>query len=168
MITQMKWIDRKFNFDFPLDIYPSLLERLRFTPMRVEQLVTGLDEATITAKPNGKWSIKEQVGHLATVERLWDKRLNQFLAGEKELIGADMTNQPTEKENFNDWEIDKLVELFKKVRSDFMFRLDNLSENEIGITALHPRLQKPMRLIDMVYFVAEHDDQELALMRAKL
>lgn len=27
---------------------------------------------------------------------------------------------------------------------------------------LHPRLKKPMRLVDHLYFVAEHDDHHLA------
>ncbi len=33
----------------------------------------------------------------------------------------------------------------------------------LGKTALHPRLKTPMRLIDSLYFVAEHDDHHLAI-----
>jgi hypothetical protein len=29
---------------------------------------------------------------------------------------------------------------------------------EVAAAALHPRLQRRMRVIDMAYFVAEHDD----------
>jgi hypothetical protein len=29
-------------------------------------------------------------------------------------------------------------------------------------TALHPRLKRPMRLVDLCFFVAEHDDHHLA------
>ena len=31
-------------------------------------------------------------------------------------------------------------------------------------SAIHPRLQQPMRLVDMLYFTAEHDDHHLAQM----
>jgi len=31
-------------------------------------------------------------------------------------------------------------------------------------TALHPRLQQPMRVLDMAFFTAEHDDHHLARM----
>jgi hypothetical protein len=44
-------------------------------------------------------------------------------------------------------------------------RLERLTEEEIGITAIHPRLRKPMRILDWVYFVCEHDDHHLALAR---
>jgi hypothetical protein len=30
---------------------------------------------------------------------------------------------------------------------------------------LHPRLKQPMRLVDHLYFVAEHDDHHLATIR---
>jgi hypothetical protein len=36
-------------------------------------------------------------------------------------------------------------------------------EEILGKTSLHPRLNKPMRLVDSLYFVAEHDDHHLAI-----
>jgi uncharacterized damage-inducible protein DinB len=32
----------------------------------------------------------------------------------------------------------------------------------LGLESVHPRLQQPMRLIDSLYFVAEHDDHHIA------
>jgi hypothetical protein len=32
-----------------------------------------------------------------------------------------------------------------------------------GRTLLHPRLKMPMRLVDHLFFVAEHDDHHLAI-----
>ena len=168
MIQQTPWIERNFNFDFPIGVFPCLLERLRYTPLRVENMIASCNESVLTNKPNGKWSIKELIGHLATVERLWEKRLAQFLEDETELCTADMSNQKTEENNFNNWEIEKLLILFIEVRKSFVSKLDELTEQELGLTALHPRLNKPMRLLDMIYFIAEHDDNELALMRAKI
>ena len=46
--------------------------------------------------------------------------------------------------------------------------LDPLTLEDAARTALHPRLQKQMRLVDMCYFSAEHDDHHLAMMRALL
>lgn len=40
------WIDRKFNFDFPPSKLLDLLERLRGTPARIEEMVKGLDSDT--------------------------------------------------------------------------------------------------------------------------
>jgi hypothetical protein len=30
-------------------------------------------------------------------------------------------------------------------------------------TAVHPRLKRPMRLIDLCFFIAEHDDHHLTI-----
>ena len=167
MVTITPWIERKFDFDFPLGIYPCLLERIRFTPLRLMKIVEPLDENILEQKPDGKWSIKEHIGHLTDVEELWSRRLEQFLLGEKELVAADMSNQKTFDANHNQTETVALVHNFKVVRTKFIGKIENLTEKEVGLTAIHPRLNKPMRLIDMVYFIAEHDDNELALMRMK-
>ena len=167
MIKQTRWIDRKFNFDFPAGVFPCLLERLKGTPLRVKELVKDLPESTLNNKPDGKWSIKEHIGHIANVESLWEKRVDQFIAGVETLVAADMSNQRTTDANFNDRNIKDLLENLTKVRTDFTTKLDKLDEATITRTALHPRLNKPMRLIDLVYFACEHDDNELALMRMK-
>ncbi len=40
--------------------------------------------------------------------------------------------------------------------------LDELEEELIFKSALHPRLKTPMRTIDLFLFVADHDDHHLA------
>lgn len=165
MIEQMKWIERKFNFDFPVGVFPSIYERLLGTPFRVRNLVEPLSDDILSIKPDNKWSIKERVGHIIVVENLWETRLNQFLNGEKELFAADMSNRKTEESDFNRVGIDDLLNQLETVRTHFLEQLEDLTEEDLARTALHPRLKTPMRLIDMCYFVAEHDDNEIALMR---
>jgi len=41
-------------------------------------------------------------------------------------------------------------------------RLEKIEPPLISRTMLHPRLQKPMRVVDHLFFVAEHDDHHLA------
>jgi hypothetical protein len=43
-----------------------------------------------------------------------------------------------------------------------MTRLDQMEPALFSRTMLHPRLKQPMRLVDHLYFVAEHDDHHLA------
>jgi len=165
MIKQITWIERKFNFDFSVGIFPCIIERLRGTPMRVEMLVSNLPDDILELKPDGKWSIKERIGHIADVEEIWETRLNQFIRGEEILVPADMSNQKTNNRNHNNKSLDELLTNLKSVRKSFIEKLDKLSEEEVGRIALHPRLKTPMRLIDLTFFAAEHDDNELALMR---
>jgi hypothetical protein len=41
-------------------------------------------------------------------------------------------------------------------------RLDEYDEEFIQKTALHPRLQMEIRVLDLAFFIAEHDDHHLA------
>jgi len=53
----------------------------------------------------------------------------------------------------------------KKYRSkqeNLVREFENFSEDDVELTAHHPRLNMPMRLIDLAYFIAEHDDHHLA------
>ena len=53
-------------------------------------------------------------------------------------------------------------------RTSFLERLDALDGSDFARSALHPRLNKPMRLYDMLYFHAEHDDYHLATITERL
>ncbi len=52
---------------------------------------------------------------------------------------------------------------FRKVRGHFIGRLEELEDEVIARPSLHPRLQRPMTVVDMAFFVAEHDDLHLTL-----
>jgi hypothetical protein len=54
-----------------------------------------------------------------------------------------------------------VLQHFDAARAHFLARLDELAPADFSRTALHPRLQTPMRLVDGLYFSAEHDDHHL-------
>ena len=37
MSKLLKWTDRTFQFTFPVEVYPEMIERLRGTPARLEE-----------------------------------------------------------------------------------------------------------------------------------
>ena len=51
---------------------------------------------------------------------------------------------------------------FPVERGRLVASLESLGPNDVIRGSLHPRLQKPMRILDLAYFVAEHDDHHLA------
>jgi hypothetical protein len=51
---------------------------------------------------------------------------------------------------------------FRAARSKLLQRVGEIGPEMFGRTALHPRLKTPMRLVDHLFFVAEHDDHHLA------
>jgi hypothetical protein len=161
-MIQMVWTDRKFSFDFPIGVFPGILERLRGTPARIAELVADVPHNMLTRRLNNQWSVNEHIGHLIDIDELDHTRLDEFLAGAAQLSASDISNRRMYDAKYNDVVTRSLIDYLRARRHDLVERLEELSEAEVGIRCLHPRLQIPMRLIDWAYFVAEHDDHHLA------
>ncbi len=162
MIKRTRWVEREFEFNLPIGVFPCVVERLRGTPARLEEMLGGLTREGLTAKPGGLWSMQEQAGHLWDLDELHEGRLEDYARGLEVLRAADMKNRKTEEAGHNDARLEEILAAFRDARLRFVRRLEALTEAEVAASALHPRLQKQMRVIDMAYFTAEHDDHHLA------
>jgi uncharacterized damage-inducible protein DinB len=158
------WFERKFDFTFPTEQYPNVCVRLWGTPARLEEILrTGTTDADVLiGKPQEKWSAQEHAGHLLDLEALWRARVDDFLTGRETLAAADLSNRKTHEANHNAQELAEILAGFRTERLRFVEHLGTLEPNVFSRTSLHPRLKQPMRLLDHLYFVAEHDDHHLA------
>lgn len=162
-MTQVaKWYERKFEFAFPVELYPNLIMRLRGTPARLEELLRNQPGEVLIRKPQEKWSAQEHAGHLLDLEPLWLARVEDFLSGSGQLSVADLSNRGTDAANHNACELTKILTAFRAARAKLVDRVISADPSFRGRTLLHPRLKQPMRLVDHLYFVAEHDDHHLA------
>src|SRR5882757_6706947 len=165
MIEPSAWIEREFRFDQSVGIFAALLERVRGTPARAAELIIGFSEDDLANRVNGSWSAKEHLGHLADLQPLDEQRLQEFLAGAPVLSPADPSNRATYMANHAEKPVTELLARLRAGRDGLVQKLEGLTHKEVTMSAVHPRLQKPMRLLDWVYFVAEHDDHHLAKAR---
>lgn len=161
-MEQVKWFDRKFEFSIEQNIFPSIIERLEGTPLRLEHKIAQIPIEKLNVKLEDKWSIKENIGHLIDLEPIWQGRLEDILNGEKYLRSVDLENKKTDFARHNDKEVNDLITKFLNIRILTLNKLKMISEKEVFKYALHPRLKTPMRTMDLFLFVAEHDDHHLA------
>ena len=159
---RIKWTDRKFSFEFPAGIYPEMIERVRGTPPRLESLVNGLAPEILTSQVDGRWSMQENAGHLLDLESLVWQRVDEYVAGSETLHAADMSNRKTYGASHNDVSVNTILNSFRSARHELVHRLESLDDEIFARSALHPRLNVQMRLVDMLFFQAEHDDYHLA------
>jgi uncharacterized damage-inducible protein DinB len=164
-MERTKWIDRKFNFDFPVGLLKNMLVRLDGTSARLHKMTLSLSDQKTEAKPEGKWSIREHIGHLVDLEDLHIARLKEMADRKSELTAADMSNKKTEDSNHNNESTEDLIVAFSTKRSNLIKLLESMDEETQLFSSLHPRLNVQMRPIDVAYFTAEHDDHHLASIR---
>lgn len=163
------WFERRFAFGDDASLFPCVLERLRGTPARLRDRLAGLSRDVLTGRaPDGSWSIQENVGHLQDLEPLWLGRVEDVLEGREVLREADLTNARTHGADHDARPTEEVLEGFTGERGRFVAALEALDDAQVVASALHPRLRKPMRLLDLALFVAEHDDHHLARITAIL
>ena len=156
------WFERKFEFTFPVELYPNLCARLRGTPARLEETFRGRPHKILIEKPQEKWAAQEQVGHLLDLEPLWLARVGDYVATSDQLTVADLKNRKTDEANHNARPLEQILSEFRSARERLLKRVDELDASLFSRAIPHPRLKTPMRLVDHLYFVAEHDDHHLA------
>ena len=74
MVERLEWIKRQFSFELPLGMYPNVVERVRGTPARLEDLVRFVPGEILTKRDGDKWSIQEIITHLADCELVFSVR----------------------------------------------------------------------------------------------
>ena len=156
------WFERKFEFTFPVERSPNLCVRLSGSPARLEEMLRGVGRDLLIHKPSDKWSAQEHAGHLLDLEPLWMARVDDFLEAGDILTAADLSNRKTHEANHNAKLLTEILANFRKARIGLVDRLEEFDADLFARSKLHPRLNQPMRLVDHLYFVAEHDDHHIA------
>jgi hypothetical protein len=111
-------------------------------------------------------AIQEEAGHLLDIEPLMSERLDQLISSAQALRAWDGTNVATWNAQHNTKELADILLAFRHSRQSLVHRFDALPEEVVERAAHHPRLNKPMRVIDLALFIAEHDDYHLARISA--
>ena len=162
IMKRIKWFDRKFDFAFEQNIFPSIIERLEKTSLLLKNNIDKIPIKQLTNKKNGKWSVQENIGHLIDLEPVWQGRLEDILNDEIEMRSVDLENKKTDLANHNEKSIAVLLNEFINIRTLTLNKLNELCVEDVYKSALHPRLKTPMRIMDLFFFVAEHDDHHVA------
>jgi uncharacterized damage-inducible protein DinB len=163
MSNVQPWFERTFEFTFPVDQSPNLCIRLRGTPARLEEIVSSIPREVLIRKLGDKWSAQEHVGHLLDLEPLWAARVDDFVTGGDTLTVADLRNRKTHDAHHNAHDIGEILAGFRAARRHLLDRVSALPSEAFARSMLHPRLRQPMRLVDHLFFAAEHDDHHLAM-----
>jgi uncharacterized damage-inducible protein DinB len=78
------------------------------------------------------------------------------------LTPADINNPGTKEARHNEKTLEQLLSQFTIERQEMLESVYNADTALLSRISVHPRLNIPMRFIDALYFVAEHDDHHIS------
>lgn len=155
-MSTLRWFDRKLTFGFPVEMLPFFLERLDGTAARIGEKVRNLNNAMLSSRLDDKWSVKQHIGHLAEVDQVANKRIQEMVRGV-----SPMSPAVFEPCDYNPWPIEKVLAFFRTTRRTNLAAYAGLHEDDLKKSSVHPRLNVLMTPVDLAWFDAEHDDHHL-------
>lgn len=155
-MNRLNWFERSFTFGLPAGMLPFYLERLAGSMLRIEHAVKNADDKKLSEKFNDKWSIKQNIGHLAEVDEVANKRIDEMRNGVPVLSPAVF-----EPQDYNTWPIADVLAKFVASRQANLAKYNSLQAHELLQRSLHPRLKVQMSPVDLAWFDAEHDDHHI-------
>ena len=100
----------KIKNQFTIVMIENQVNALLDNILTLKNLISNISEDKAELKPDQKWSVKEHVGHLLTIESLWIARLDDFAMGKATLRPWNGTNADTEAGEFNKQRLAKIFE----------------------------------------------------------
>lgn len=155
-MSQLPWFERNLTFGHPVEMLPYFLERLSGTSLRLEAKVRSIPDQVLSHKLNDKWSVKQTIGHLAEVDEIANKRIDEMTSG-----AAMMSPAVFEPKDYNPWPVEKVLDYFQRTRSNNLLKYKSLTREDLQKSSIHPRLKVRMTPVDLAWFDAEHDDHHL-------
>lgn len=165
-MKRQPWTSHIFNLNIHPGWAANIMTRVQDTEIRIQHYCKDLSDTQLSFQSQGGWSIKEHIGHLIDLEVLHHQRIAEFAILKTELSAADMSNAQTEAANHNSKSFENLLNAFRSARNAFITEFEALPESSLQHQAMHPRLKVPMKPVDLLFFVAEHDDHHLATILA--
>jgi hypothetical protein len=156
-MEKLEWFQRTFSFGLQEGVLPFCIERLEGTLPRIERKVHQVSDEILSNKFNGKWSIKENIAHLAEVDEIALKRIDEMVHGISPMSPAVI--QPGR--DYNGWTINEVINFFSSTREKNLYKYSMLTSAQLKKASLHPRLKVLMTPVDLAWFDAEHDDHHL-------
>jgi DinB superfamily len=156
-MTEIPWFERNLVFGKPKELLPYFLERLEGTIVRVEAKVQMASDIQLSKQIGGKWSVKQNIGHLAEVDEIANKRIDEMKNGIPVLSPA--VFEP--RLDYNSMPVAKVIEFFREKRLANIAKYETLAPVDMTKASLHPRLKVQMTPVDLAWFDAEHDDHHL-------
>jgi hypothetical protein len=146
----------------------DVLNHLETFPEELSKQLLDLDKYTLVEKPDGKWSIQQNAGHLLAIESLWIARLDDFMLNHETLRPWNGTNEETDQAQFNLQYLPQILADFEAIRSAHC-RMIRLSLDKLhSSVCVHPRTGEAVTFEEHLQCMQKHDQAHLRAIGERL
>lgn len=157
-----EYYDRYVSLVAEAEIIAALENQLRETS---EIFKTIPDEKSTFAYAEGKWTIKELIGHLIDGERIFAYRALRISRGDETPIEGFEQDGYVENAPFNDYEFSGLIEEFELVRKSSILFFRHLKETDWTRTGTAS--DSPVSVRALAYIMVGHVRHHTNILREK-
>ena len=140
-----------------MPLYRSLSDRLRNQHEAIRNIIYGLDEKRLTAKPEpGKWSIHDNIAHLTKLQTLYIQRINKIISEKEPFL---QNYVPENDKEFEDWQklkTEKLLERMDNDRKQIYNAIIELRDEELARIGVHSTMGR-LTLADWMESMLLHE-----------
>lgn len=150
------------DFALPASQLPTLLTRMRATPVQLARVVLGVHQAMLTNRLMTGRSALDHIAHLTETEVLWHARLDDLASGAAVLRASQQSCEPRVESRTADPDaVRTMLHTFYQVRTALAQRIAEAPTRVHAVAALHPRLGIPVTLAGQCQMVLDHDQRHL-------
>lgn len=123
-----------------MKIYDSLYQRLQTQYKALIPIIDHVsDEKLLTNPAPGKWSIHDQIAHLARYQVIFIDRMQQIQDTPGVQFGAYKGDEDSEFPAYQLTSLNDLLRSYEVNRAKILALLSGLSDEELALTGVHPR-----------------------------
>lgn len=141
------------------------LERFRRGAELLAVATTGAAGPELDFKPEGKWSVRQLVCHLADTEAVSVVRFRQIVAEDNPALSAFDQNKWAEHLDYEKRKISQALDIFRTLRSANYDLLKDLPEAAFARTGIHSA-RGQLSLLDCLRGFAEHTENHVRQIHA--
>jgi DinB superfamily len=139
----------------------SIFDRLNTQHLSLPTIIEGLASDQIINHPiPDKWSIRDNIAHLARYQVVFLERLNKILSANPPVFEAYRAENDQEFEKWLQKELTELMVNIKSVRRTIIDELSKLTQTELSRVGIHLKFGK-LTVIDWTEFFVLHEAHHL-------
>ncbi len=140
-----------------MSLYQSLTGRLQTQHEAIEPVIASVTNERLLLHPQpGKWSIKDNISHLAKYQPIFIERIHRILAEDNPVFEAYRADNDPEFADWQLWDLEKLIHRMRADRKNICTLINTLSKEQLERTGEHKKFGR-LTIIQWSEFFVLHE-----------